>query len=69
MTALKAPIRQLLFRVYKQENVLEVWAFDTKRGSLSSIANYEVCYMLGEAGPNIKAQDSVQGCCMGRGER
>lgn len=48
---LKFPPKQLLFRVFKTEQELEVWASDSKKGALKHVATYEICYFSGDTGP------------------
>jgi hypothetical protein len=51
------PPRQLLFRVFKQEDELEVWASGDRSGRLHPIARYEVCYASGKLGPKRREGD------------
>jgi L,D-transpeptidase catalytic domain len=45
------PAAQVLFRVFKKENKLEVWANDKKGTALKPIATYGICYASGDVGP------------------
>jgi len=48
---LEFPPQQLLFRVFKTEQELEVWAADSKKGALKHVATHEICYFSGDTGP------------------
>jgi len=45
------PPRQLLFRAFKQEAELEVWAASTADASLVHVATYGICGQSGDLGP------------------
>ena len=51
------PPRQLLFRVFKKERELEVWASASSRGSLTHVTTYSVCAASGRAGPKTREGD------------
>ncbi|MFO0550067.1 MAG: L,D-transpeptidase family protein [Polyangiaceae bacterium] len=51
------PPAQVLFRVFKQENELELWAASTADGQLGKIATYRICYASGAIGPKRKEGD------------
>ncbi len=51
------PPRQLLFRAFKKESRLEVWASSARRGPLTKIATYEVCAQSGDLGPKKREGD------------
>jgi murein L,D-transpeptidase YafK len=51
------PPRQLLWRAFKKEKVLEVWAAATDAGPLTHVASYEICRLSGELGPKKKEGD------------
>jgi len=54
------PPDRLLFRVFKQESLLEVWAdggHGAGAGRAARVATYEVCRMSGAAGPKRRAGD------------
>ncbi len=51
------PPQALLFRVYKQEKHLEVWARDTSRSTYRRIAIYQICATSGDLGPKKKEGD------------
>jgi hypothetical protein len=51
------PPRQLLFRIYKKEAELEVWASASSRGSLTHVTTYSVCAASGRAGPKRREGD------------
>ncbi len=52
----KFPPRDLLFRVFKDEDLLEVWAGDGK-SALLPVAQYEICAASGRAGPKRRQGD------------
>ena len=54
---LKWPPRQLLLRVYKAQQVMEVWASDKASGKLTQVANYAICATSGYAGPKKREGD------------
>jgi murein L,D-transpeptidase YafK len=45
------PPAELLFRTFKHEKELEVWAAAEKGGVMTRVATYEVCRMSGDLGP------------------
>ena len=49
------PPTHLLFRAYKAQELLEVWAGKTK--ALTKIASYEICAASGDLGPKRKEGD------------
>ena len=51
------PPRQLLLRVFKNENILEVWAASSRHESLSHVATYEICSQSGDLGPKRREGD------------
>jgi hypothetical protein len=51
------PPEALLFRAFKQEKELEVWAASKRGGPLSLIATYEICRLSGDLGPKRKEGD------------
>ena len=51
------PPRQLLFRGFKSDNELEVWAADEPTGPLRRVAIYEICAASGELGPKRREGD------------
>ena len=51
------PPEQLFFRVFKLENVLEVWAASKSKGPLTHVATYEICYKSGKLGPKRRTGD------------
>lgn len=51
------PPRRLLLRVFKREEVVEVWAASRDRGPLVHAATYAVCAMSGKLGPKRRAGD------------
>ncbi len=54
---LRFPPRQVLFRVFKEEAELEVWATDDRREPLRQIATYTICAASGGAGPKTRTGD------------
>src|SRR5947209_4574978 len=50
------PPRELLFRVYKLESVLEVWAKGSV-GPFAKIKQYNLCDISGRLGPKLKEGD------------
>jgi murein L,D-transpeptidase YafK len=52
------PPAQLLFRIFKKELRLEVWAASRRDGPLSHIVTYEVCTVAGKLGPKRTEGDS-----------
>lgn len=54
---LKWPPRQVMLRAFKREKMLEVWASDRKKGSLTRVANYGICSTSGSAGPKRREGD------------
>jgi murein L,D-transpeptidase YafK len=52
------PPRQLLFRIFKKELRLEVWAASRRTDELTHIVTYEVCTVAGELGPKRMEGDS-----------
>lgn len=53
------PLRQVLFRVFKEEKILEVWASDRDRGPVKPVAIYRICAASGDLGPK-RAQGDAQ---------
>jgi murein L,D-transpeptidase YafK len=51
------PPAEVLFRVFKREKRLEVWASGSKAAPLTHVTTYEVCYASGELGPKRKEGD------------
>ncbi len=51
------PPSQVLFRVFKEESELEVWATDDRREPLRRIATYRICAASGGAGPKTRSGD------------
>ncbi len=45
------PATEMLFRVFKKEGKLEVWANDEKGAPLKPIATYGICRISGDIGP------------------
>lgn len=50
------PPYRVLFRVYKKESELEVWARDRK-GKLKGVARYAICAASGKLGPKTRQGD------------
>ena len=53
------PPAELLFRTFKREKELEVWAASEKGGAMTLVATYEVCRMSGDLGPK-RGQGDMQ---------
>lgn len=53
----RGPVRQLLFRVFKDEMELEVWASGQPSGALVHVATYPVCAASGGRGPKSRQWD------------
>jgi murein L,D-transpeptidase YafK len=53
----RGPVRQLLFRVFKDEMELEVWASARSSGPLVHVATYPVCAASGGRGPKSRQWD------------
>jgi murein L,D-transpeptidase YafK len=51
------PPEQMLFRAFKQEHELEVWAGAEAGGPLTRIAVYEICGLSGDLGPKRREGD------------
>jgi hypothetical protein len=51
------PPGALLFRAFKQDKRLEVWAASEKGGRLSLITEYEICQLSGDLGPKRREGD------------
>lgn len=51
------PPRQLLWRAFKKEKLLEVWAAATDADPLTHVASYTICRLSGELGPKKKEGD------------
>lgn len=51
------PPAHLLFRVFKEERDLEVWAASRPEDPLKHLATYEICYASGVAGPKNREHD------------
>ncbi len=51
------PPAQLLFRVFKRERRLEVWASSAAGQPLTHVSTYEVCSLSGELGPKRREGD------------
>ncbi len=49
--AVSFPPAELLFRGFKREHELEVWASSQKGGAMTKIATYAICRLSGELGP------------------
>lgn len=54
---LSFPPKQLLFRVFKQERELEVWAADTHQAPLTQVVSYQICATSGTLGPKKREGD------------
>lgn len=54
---LTMPAAQVLIRVFKQENELELWAADKADGQLVKVATYGICYASGTIGPKKREGD------------
>jgi murein L,D-transpeptidase YafK len=52
------PPRHLLWRVFKRERVLEVWAGAKEGAELTHVARYTICAASGDLGPKKKDGDS-----------
>jgi murein L,D-transpeptidase YafK len=53
----EGPPKQLHFRVFKQEQELEVWASGDASGPLKLVATYEICATSGQLGPKLRQGD------------
>ncbi|MEL6820494.1 MAG: L,D-transpeptidase family protein [Calditrichota bacterium] len=51
------PPAELFIRIFKQQNLLEVWAADTDTSTFTMIKGYSICYFSGEIGPKRKQGD------------
>ncbi|HLM71334.1 MAG TPA: L,D-transpeptidase family protein [Polyangiaceae bacterium] len=51
------PPAQVLYRVFKRDQRLELWASGSKTAPLTHVTTYEVCYASGELGPKRKEGD------------
>jgi murein L,D-transpeptidase YafK len=51
------PPRQLLWRVFKKERLLEVWASAQEGAELTHVASYTICAASGDLGPKKKDGD------------
>jgi hypothetical protein len=51
------PPQELLFRAFKKERELEVWASGAKGASMTLIATYEICSISGNLGPKRREGD------------
>ncbi|MCA9660533.1 MAG: L,D-transpeptidase family protein, partial [Myxococcales bacterium] len=51
------PPRRALFRVFKEEKELEVWASDAADGPLKPITTYRICAASGGPGPKTRTGD------------
>lgn len=51
------PPAEILYRVFKRDRRLEVWASGSKAAPLTHVTTYEVCYASGELGPKRKEGD------------
>jgi len=51
------PPSQVLFRVFKEESELEIWATDDRREPLRRIAIYKICAASGGPGPKTRTGD------------
>lgn len=51
------PPAELLIRILKQENLLEVWAASDDTSEFTVIKEYSICYFSGKAGPKRKQGD------------
>jgi murein L,D-transpeptidase YafK len=54
---LSYPPARLYMRVFKSENVLEVWAANTSSSDYILLKSYEACAMSGELGPKLRQGD------------
>ena len=53
------PPAELLFRTFKKDKELEVWAASEKGGAMRHVTTYEVCRMSGNVGPK-RAEGDMQ---------
>jgi murein L,D-transpeptidase YafK len=51
------PPAELLFRAFKKERELEVWAASQKGGAMTRISTYEICTISGDVGPKRREGD------------
>jgi len=51
------PPRQMMFRAYKAQEQLEVWAAGKSKGPLQRVATYEICMGSGVLGPKRRQGD------------
>jgi hypothetical protein len=54
---LSFPPKEMLWRVFKEELVLEVWASDTGKGPHTLVATYQICRGSGIPGPKRQEGD------------
>lgn len=52
------PPAEMLFRAFKQEHELEVWASAAKGAPMSLVATYTICNLSGELGPKRREGDA-----------
>lgn len=52
------PAKHIFWRVFKSENVMELWAADQANQAMTLIKTYPVCSMSGELGPKRKQGDN-----------
>lgn len=51
------PPQRLFIRVFKQEKILEIWAFSTADGVFKQVKGYAVCRTSGDLGPKRREGD------------
>ncbi len=56
-SGLNWPPKQVFLRAFKEENVLELWASNNKKGALKHVASYQICFASGTVGPKRREGD------------
>jgi len=51
------PPKRVFLRAFKKEKALEVWASNSKKGAMTHLATYGICYASGAAGPKRREGD------------
>ncbi len=54
---LKYPPDQIFIRIFKQENIVELWAFSKKDGQFHKVTSYPICRRSGRLGPKRRSGD------------
>lgn len=54
---LSFPHSKVFVRIFKYENIVELWAFDSKKNKYLKIKEYPICFISGDLGPKRQEGD------------